>query len=1071
MAPAAEEALVDVTDLVRRCASRCLSSARPFAPPAADGAALLGRARKNGDGAGDGLAGGMEGLQIQGAPTNDAKGSDANGGVGGAGSVKDLDLLDAMTALELGDDRMDCCEIPVVHTSNNPSSGDADPENDPKPPLDPSSTTTYPPRIAPTSLSDGTPCVSPSAPNTSHASQNLPATTLLLPSSPCPSLLPHWDALSISSHSLLSLLLLQITALEAYIGTNNGGSSAAETLYSMLWLHDRVLRDMSERLGVNFADPVGDVEKEVENLETRDGEYSMEVDDQGGHTLKGGAKAIVADERTVARWILFASSLGTVRIAEAVRWAVVNADFYEEEDFGVAMHGDKAAGELGGVNSIEDGETTEEGDADGVAATPSTESDTGSTNQIGDTTMKFCPALEGSQYIEVIWDTALSYLHLYRTTCISKEMDMDSLDPVIGAVESILKWQQCFFQAVKTLSNLSDETVCDFAKIAVKRSREAVSLLDGLRDNAAVADISTEGLVGIDGRVMQETNPLLSASFDPFVNRRLQGNAPVRKACFRSPLKVLTSLSELSSELEWGVCEPLLYGDTFGRITRMLERSSLRGCGGVVPKATPKKEEKSGKKDEVDTEAPFGVNILARSLLVLNLYFDDKLLGQYDFPQMIVLVEQKVPRNRGFTESIVLPAFKQLQYVAAVVDEKFKEEHELDPRTTPSYATNYVILNTIRLMERHVGLGIELKLYPNYYDLSTAIWYRDFLLSAMINVRGTIEQERIERKKMDLRIKMEEEEAERKAKAQAQQQQQQSKKKGKSKKGNKSKQSKPEPVAQAPNAELGRKLAEDLEDRIEYTTLMLRRSMCRGLVRYIAALRQAEMLPEPPATATMFTTHETRFERRFEAFGSLPQPPPLSYEDYVRGSDFSAVQSKDLLFSAKECFRAGKSIVDSLLDVIVTEGCEDNTINGAKRKDDDLYVPIRREEIMALAKAGSQSNLQQYSVQGGKAPPVLAARFPISGEDAFPFRFQLTANDVTQEGASFGLESAESTKPYWWEKETLVVSARLDSDGVAATRDPQDLVGRGVGRVLSGDDIVVQLEGRGLFGKAVTNKK
>ena len=304
-------------------------------------------------------------------------------------------------------------------------------------------------------------------------------------------------------------------------------------------------------------------------------------------------------------------------------------------------------------------------------------------------------------------------------------------------------------------------------------------------------------------------------------------------------------------------------------------------------------------------------------------------------------------RERGFTESIVLPAFKQLQYVAAVVDDKFKEEHELDPRTTPSYATNYVILNTIRLMERHVGLGIELKLYPNYYDLSTAIWYRDFLLSAMINVRGTIEQERIERKKMDLRIKVEEEEAERKAKAEAQQQ---SKKRGKGKKGNKSKQSKPEPAAPAPDAELGRKLAEDLEDRIEYTTLMLRRSMCRGLVRYIAALRQAKLLPDPPATTTMFTTHEKIFERRFEAFSSLPQPPPLSYEDYVRGSDFSAVQSEDLLFSATECFRAGKSIVDSLLDVIVTEGCDDNTINGAKRKDDDLYVPIRREEIMALAK-------------------------------------------------------------------------------------------------------------------------
>ena len=84
-------------------------------------------------------------------------------------------------------------------------------------------------------------------------------------------------------------------------------------------------------------------------------------------------------------------------------------------------------------------------------------------------------------------------------------------------------------------------------------------------------------------------------------------------------------------------------------------------------------------------------------------------------------------RERGFTESILLPAFQTLQYEAATVDEKFREEHGLDPKTTPSYATNYVILNTIRLMERHVGLGIELGLYPNWYDLSTALVSDDII--------------------------------------------------------------------------------------------------------------------------------------------------------------------------------------------------------------------------------------------------------------------------------------------------------------------------------------------------------
>jgi len=175
------------------------------------------------------------------------------------------------------------------------------------------------------------------------------------------------------------------------------------------------------------------------------------------------------------------------------------------------------------------------------------------------------------------------------------------------------------------------------------------------------------------------------------------------------------------------------------------------------------------------------------------------------------------------------------------VDEAFREEHGLDPKTTPSYAANYVILLTIRLMERHVGLGIELGLYPNWYDLSTALWYRDFLLSALINVKGSVERERIQRREMDSRIKMEQEEAERKAKAQMPQQ---SKKKGKTTKGKKSKRTAASlPTALASAAETSVELAaEDFEDRLDYTALLLHRNLCRGLVRYIAALRQAKLV-------------------------------------------------------------------------------------------------------------------------------------------------------------------------------------------------------------------------------------
>ena len=75
----------------------------------------------------------------------------------------------------------------------------------------------------------------------------------------------------------------------------------------------------------------------------------------------------------------------------------------------------------------------------------------------------------------------------------------------------------------------------------------------------------------------------------------------------------------------------------------------------------------------------------------------------------------------------------------------------------------------------------------------------------------------------------------------------------------------------------------------------------------------------------------------------------------------------------------------------------------------------------------------------------------------------------------------------WWAGEDLVVSARLDTDGVASTRDPTDLVGRGIFRPPAATPastaaasaaaaapatvVSIELRGRGMFGKSVTGRK
>ncbi|KAL7548543.1 hypothetical protein ACHAWF_011828 [Thalassiosira exigua] len=1050
---------VDLTDLIRRCASDALSPSRPFAPEARRDAAVAtavaarrrrvaGRPTPRGattpGGGGDGGGG-----------VGDGDGGDEGGGEGGgAGARPGLDLHDAMTALELGDRRMDCCEIISRRDcvgggiggggggggGGEEIRGGGDPEGEVE---------AFPPRIAPRSLDDGTPL--PASGDDDGASDR-PRTTeasagttgggdrpLLLPSSPCPSLLPYWNSLGLSppssasqpssssssssSSDLLALLLIQLISLEAYVGSSSGGSNAAETLYCALWLHDGVVADMGRRVGID----------EMVNKASAGGADAEDDED---------------DERAAARWILFASSLGTVRLAEAIRRVVVDADVYEEEDFGAALHGEKgdegaaaeeraafltANGVGVGVGVAASGGVSKEGEDDHKGE-DETEGDGGAKNVEGrapSSSLRFCPALRGPRRAEVAWDVALDRLarvRRRRAQSVGGREESDDLaedpadDPALDALESILRSQQLLFQAVTILSDLTDATVLEHAAVASAKAREASELLAGLEENLAVRKLARRGLVGCDGRLPARerggrgeggddvdddfTRPLLSASFDPYVNRRLLGNAPVRRARFRSPRDALASLSDLASELDWGACAPLLgEGATLGRALRMLEGNSLRGCGGATPPPRPPPRlDESGDEEteEGDDGHPLGMNVLTRSLVVLNLYFDDKLFGRHDFSEMIgqhmkqtvaapeLLLETTCPdgipwltrlakpmydalkalcldrhRERGFTESVLLPAFQLLQYEAATVDELFRREHGLSATTTPGYATNYVILNTIRLMERHVGLGIEMGLYPNWYDLGTALWYRDFLLSALINVRGTVERERAQRREMDLCIQREQEEEEARK--------HQGKKRGKAKKGKKSKpraaSANPTATPLALTSEGGGATTadEDFEDRLDYTCLLLRRNVCRGLVRYIAALRQAKMLAEPPTSITMFTTHQRRFDERFEAFSTLPQPPRLSYEDYVRGSDFSAVQGKDLLASASDCFRAAKGVVDWLLDAIVSEECDESTIDrNEKRRNDDLYLSIRRAEIMAYAKVCVSNSLFLHKLASSK---------------------------------------------------------------------------------------------------------
>ncbi len=601
---------VDITHLLQRCVTESLSYSHPFTPlvppcslPVSAGSDVSIEVEKDG---------GDAALAIQGSSLPTASADQADDGhhnIEGEKNISSLvpiDMREAMTALEVGDERMDCCEISITTREKLDGHGSGRPSSSPS---SPSTQRTIPPRIAPLHLSDGTmsPCqssssdMSPLKPTKLSSSNDNTSSTNNLPlqlhSSPCPSLLPYWETLSIvsssSSHQILPLLLLQLTSLEAYIGTNNGGSNAAETLYCMLWCHDGVLADMRDKLSTNTQiSPV--------------------------------------DEVTVAQWVLFASSIGIVRISEAVRWAVVNADIYEEEDFGVAMHG------------ADDKDDNDQQSRSHLQSTmrfcPSLKQERSKDSE----TMASIPTYQADEYIDEVWDTALKHLCEYSS---SREDTDGNENDIIRALEIILRLQKSFYHSICKLSELNDQNVTDFTKQAKKQSRETVTLLNELSTCKAITSSATGShtLVETDGTLRsvgdERLDSLLHASFDPFVNRRLLGNAPVRKARFCNTSKVIDSLTRVVSEIEWAVCDVILEGNTLGRITRMLENNSSRGIGGAFPNATKPKPDDDDEppfgNSGLSIENPVGINVLSRSLMLLNLYFDDKLLGQYDFPDMI----------------------------------------------------------------------------------------------------------------------------------------------------------------------------------------------------------------------------------------------------------------------------------------------------------------------------------------------------------------------------------------------------------------------------------------------------
>ena len=163
--------------------------------------------------------------------------------------------------------------------------------------------------------------------------------------------------------------------------------------------------------------------------------------------------------------------------------------------------------------------------------------------------------------------------------------------------------------------------------------------------------------------------------------------------------------------------------------------------------------------------------------------------------------------------------------------------------------------------------------------------------------------------------------------------------------------------------------------------------------------------------------------------------------------------------SNKPVFVQGSVTLAPDATVAAAESFEENE-EGQATTNAALYItcrPDRADNVPLAVLSGTR----------GKPPPVLAARFE---NPTFPYSFELDVEHLTAEGAAANDNQGGDEPGYWWTKDDLIVSGRWDADGVAMTRSPEDLVGRTILVRKGGNDVTLQLQGRGSFGKFATKK-
>ena len=108
-------------------------------------------------------------------------------------------------------------------------------------------------------------------------------------------------------------------------------------------------------------------------------------------------------------------------------------------------------------------------------------------------------------------------------------------------------------------------------------------------------------------------------------------------------------------------------------------------------------------------------------------------------------------------------------------------------------------------------------------------------------------------------------------------------------------------------------------------------------IQFLCSLEQAGMVFSSTPNYE-FTSNEINFQKRFESFHQIHQPPALRHDDFVQGSDYSSIDAKLLISSTMDLFKdcreqwtkLKKMLEDKTIDMDYSCVTMDDIKNGIK---------------------------------------------------------------------------------------------------------------------------------------------